>query len=181
METYKLLRTIFALLGCHLLVVIFTPSIWQGIATGYPGDSFWTLSLIGRCGVILISLSGMALISVLNASKTQALLRHSRNRWPVLVWLLDCILGVLLFVGIYAISPQVFYGLYQLLIPGLPNQWVIDDAARWREITTVFIPRFGGSMADHLVAIALGGIILFTSYLHRRQKLLAACHFSGRQ
>jgi len=110
----------------------------------------------------------MILIACLNALKTRAMLRRTRHRQRVLVWLFDCSLGVCVFGLFYVLSPQVFYTLYQQVIPGLPNQLVIDNAANWEKFADIIIPRMDAPMSDHLAGIAIGGIVLFTAYLHRR-------------
>lgn len=162
------MRVILILTICHLIAAVISPAIWHGVFAGYPGDSFWTLSEVGRIGVIVISISGMVMIACLNAFKTRTILRRSQHRQRILVWLLDSGLGICVFGLFYVLSPQVFYALYQQLIPGLPDQLVIDSAANWKKFADIIIPRMNAPMSDHLAGVAIGGIVLFTAYLHRR-------------
>lgn len=160
------LRLGAVLLACHVLFAALAPAIWQGIAAGYPGDSFWTLASIGRLGVVAISITGLGALAVFNYWKSGVILRRKQNRMRVAIWVLDCGIGVAAFGVVYVISPQIFYTLYQMLIPGLPNQWVIDNAARWDNFIAIMIPQNGAPMADHLAGVAIGGIVFFTTYLH---------------
>ncbi|SEW37727.1 hypothetical protein SAMN04488515_2388 [Cognatiyoonia koreensis] len=162
------MRTLFIWLLCHLVVVAASPVVWTGVADGYVGDSFWTLSDVGQIGVIAICLSGLLTVATVNAWKTLAILRMSHHRWRISVWLLDVVLGLGVFAIAYVLSPQVFYSFYQQLFPSLPDQWVIDSAANWTKLLKVTSPRHGASLSDHIAGIAMGGIVLFTAYLHRR-------------
>lgn len=163
------MRILLVWIFCHLAAAAAMPAFWQGAANGYAGDSFWTLSVPGRIGVATISISGLLILAAVNNWKTQAILRWSRYRWRVPVWLLDVALSLALFALLFSISPQIYYSFYQQIIAGLPNQWVIDGPFNWDRLRDIALPRSGASLADHTGAIAIGGLILFTAYLHRRQ------------
>jgi len=162
------MRILFAWLSCHVIAVIVAPAIWIGVQSGYSNDSYWTLSTAGQVGVLTITICGLLVLSALNAWKTNKILSRSKHRARLLVWLLDCALSVGVFILAYIVSPQVFYAFYQQVIPDLPNQWVIESAANWERITSIMIPRTGGTLADHAAGVAVGGTIMFTAYLHRR-------------
>lgn len=163
-----MLRLTSIFVACHGIVAALSPAIWQGVRTGYLSDSFWTLSHIGQIGVATISIVGLGAIAALNAAKTRAILRRSQHRHRIIVWCVDCILSLGVFAAAYVLSPQIFYTLYQQIIPALPDQWVVDNAANWERFTSIIIPRVGATMSDHLAGVAVGGVFLFTTYLHRR-------------
>lgn len=162
------MRTLLVWLACYLGAAVMSLAVWQGVQTGYPMDSFWTLSVIGRVGVITITIAGLLLLAAVNAWKTRHILLRSQYRWRVPVWLFDTGLGLLLFGVLFSVSPQFYYSFYQQIIADLPNQWVIDSAFNWDRLREVAVPRTGGSIADHAAAVAMGGIVLFTAYLHKR-------------
>ena len=162
------MRTFLIWILCHLIAAALIPGIWQGLQNGYPGDSFWTLSELGRIGVIAISVSGLLILTALSALKTNRILRWSQHRWRLLVWLLDVALTLVLFGVLFSVSPQVYYSFYQEIIADLPNQWVIDGPFNWDRLRDIALPTAQGPLADHGATIAMGGLVLFTSYLHRR-------------
>ncbi len=157
--TYVALASMFA-------VVLNSPGIWFGLGRGYPGDSFFTLSGFGQAGVLLISAAGLAAIYALSAAKSRRLLRDQPTR-AVLV-LLDCIVSVVLFGLIYALSPQIFYAFYQQVIPGLPDQTVLRLPLAIDQMRAAFALDPRGSMASHLAGIGWLGIVPFTLWFHAR-------------
>lgn len=80
----------------------------------YTDDSFYTLTLTGRLGVL--ALSGLLFLVTVGASA--ALMRGRRTAVRLAT-------GAFLFVLFVWLSPQAYYALYRLLIEGLPQQWVI--------------------------------------------------------
>lgn len=162
------MRIGFIWLGCFALAAAIIPGVWQGVIAGYPGDSFWTLSTFGRIGVVAISLIGLLLLTALSGWKTRRILGWSKHRWRIPIWLCDVLLTVLLFAVAFSVSPQIYYSFYQDIIAGLPDQWVIDRPLNWDRLRDIATPHTGQAMADHGAAIAVGGLVLFTAYLHRR-------------
>jgi len=162
------MRTSFSWLSAHVIVGALTPALWLAAADGYTGDSFWTLSTFGRLGVVAISVLGMAALGACIAWKTRRLRRTLPQVPTAILWVCDVLIGVLLFALIFSVSPQIFYSFYQLIFDGLPQQWVIDGPLNWDRLAEVIPPRTAGSLADHLAFVAMGGVVLFTTYLHWR-------------
>ncbi len=82
----------------------------------YDGDSFYTLTWIGRTGLVVLSVA-MTLTVLWLAMKLMG-----RLSWPFRVVLAL----VLLFAWVW-LSPQVYYTYYMTLFEGLPWQIVIKD------------------------------------------------------
>ena len=144
-----------------LLIALFSPAIWGQALHGYPGDSYWTLGLWGRAGVLAISLIAITFFYA-------ALWMLFRRLAPMPRAFAITGVGVVGFVLLHALMPQVFYSFYRLLFPDLPQQWVITglpDPARLRAIASI---RTGGSLSDHLSATALWGIVPFAVWSSRR-------------
>lgn len=159
-------RLVLAGIGASFGAVITIAAQRLQVTTGYPSDSFWTLGLGGRAGVIAISLTGIIAMFCLLAVKTQFILRVKRQISGTAWALFDCAAGLLIFGVIHTVSPQIFYSFYRLVFTGLPTQWVIDglfDATRLQIIAGLSVE---GSLADHLAGVTLWAIIPFTLWLH---------------
>ncbi len=88
----------------------------DGIDGIYPRDSFFTLSLAGQVGLVLVSV-------MLAAGTVFLAWRLSRARSLIL----RAFVGVVLFGAFVWISPQAYYGYYLLIFDGLTPQWVVQD------------------------------------------------------
>ena len=102
----------------------------------YDGDSFWTLGLWGRVG--LVALSAVLALGWLWA------VRRAPGRWPVraAVWAGAFCLFVWL-------SPQVYYLYYLTIFDGLPVQWVIRWPPDWLEPFRLLTLHAKSSLSDH--------------------------------
>ncbi|MEL6997575.1 MAG: hypothetical protein AAFP68_04875 [Pseudomonadota bacterium] len=81
---------------------------------GYDGDSFFTLSSAGQAGLAVLSFCLAIGMIVL----TGWLARGHRPILRIAIWLAA-------FTAFLALSPQVYYTYYRVIIPGLPLQWVV--------------------------------------------------------
>ena len=92
----------------------------------YDGDSFFTLSLWGRIGLVVLSMA-LGLIWVWLAY----LLRRAPR--------IRALLGALALLWCFAsFSPQIYYTYYRFLFDDLPQQWVVQAAAPsflWSSLT----------------------------------------------
>ncbi len=80
----------------------------------YEGDSFYTLTLLGRTGLILLS-TAMAFITIGLFLKVSS--RYSKSVGVGLA---------IVFLGLFvSLSPQFYYTYYMLIFEGLPVQSVI--------------------------------------------------------
>ncbi|MEP1207011.1 MAG: hypothetical protein ABJM29_10115 [Rhizobiaceae bacterium] len=82
----------------------------------YAEDSFFTLTMTGRLGLVALS-------ALLGGLTLALFLRLSRGQY--LVWRLS--LALVLFFAFVWLSPQIYYAYYQLLIGDLPWQIVIGS------------------------------------------------------
>lgn len=80
----------------------------------YAEDSFFTLSVSGRIGLVILSVLLAALILWL------------AWRWSAGKHILArAAIGLGLFIGFEWLSPQIYYAYYLVIFDGLPVQWVI--------------------------------------------------------
>ena len=89
----------------------------------YGDDSFYTLNLIARLGLLAVS-AALTLMLVLIACVCMR-----RQRGPVRV-----AIATLLFSIFVWVSPQIYYEYYQLIFNGLPRQWVIVSLPAFNDL-----------------------------------------------
>lgn len=145
---------------CLCGVALLAFPLWPAILAGYPGDSFWTLGIGGRSGVVAISFGGFAALF----AGCAVLLR----RVPVGPgWTCGAIAaGLLAYAIIYSVSPQVFYSFYRLIFPGLPTQWVIDGMLDFARLSAAIDLRTAASLSDDLAGVGFWALIPFVLW-HR--------------
>ena len=83
---------------------------------GYAEDSFFTLGIGGRIGLLALSL--------LLAAGCVVLIFWVSRRFGLAAGLLASVAVAYLFIWL---SPQIYYGYYLLIFDGLPVQWVIKS------------------------------------------------------
>lgn len=162
----NLWRLFIGMIACIIGVGIAAAGIWPMIAAGYPDDSYWTLGIAGRAGVLSISLFGVACVFWLFAVKTRIILsvktQVSGTAWA----LFDIAIGMLVFGVVLTVSPQVFYTFYQFIFEGLPSQWVIDGLFDTPHLQAIATFQANANLADHIAGVVLWAIVPFTGWLH---------------
>lgn len=118
----------------------------------YDGDSFFTLGLAARIGLLM--LSGILLLGSLALVYRLCRGRHLLFR---------VMIAGIIFLGFLWASPQIYYGYYLLIFDGLPRQWVIGLPPSIYEMVEIVSFTGRGRLADHgqgilfwcLLAVAL--------------------------
>ena len=90
---------------------------------------------------------------------------------PIILGLpLDVAIGFVTFAVVYAISPQIYYTLYQFIFPNLPNQIVVKRLLDVERI--IQIAQFSpvGSLSNHLAGIAFWAVLPFTIWMHANRR-----------
>lgn len=122
----------------------------------YDADSFFSLTLYGRVGLILVS----ATLSVLMIVLTRLFTRG----WP---WVVRLMLALTFLWFFMWLSPQIYYQYYRTLFDGLPAQWVIgmppDLGLTLRVITFT-----GPADLSHHGQGALGLLMVFAALSRQR-------------
>ena len=116
---------IFWLCGLLCAVVWLAKGTVLTLADG-AGDSFYTLSLIKRTGLTVLTILLLLVLQALSDFKSRYLISHLRLTQIVGVPL-DLLLTLFLFVVWFSLAPQIYYFYYQQIIPGLPQQWIADS------------------------------------------------------
>ncbi|MEL6642198.1 MAG: hypothetical protein AAFP98_12975 [Pseudomonadota bacterium] len=160
--------TLIGMVASLIAVGLIADNIWANVKANYPGDSFWTLGWGGRVGVLAISTIGITLIFLFLAWKTRIILRMTRQATGMAWMIIDVVLGLMFFAVVFSASPQVFYSFYRLIIPGLPQQWVIDGPINIERLGQIVTLAIDGHLADHLAGLAFWAIVPFTVWLHQR-------------
>lgn len=149
-----------------ITVILGAPNVVFAIENGYDGDSYWTLKTGGRIGVALISTFSLTALFTLLGLKSRVF-----RRLPMNVGLpLDIFIGLVTFAVTYAISPQIYYTLYQFIFPNLPNQIVVKRLLDFERIIQIAQFSPNGSMSDHLAGIAFWAVLPFTIWMHAQRK-----------
>ena len=92
-----------------------------------PGDSFYSLSAFQQTGLVTWSILLIFVLFRLSIFKSNKVYAWcvAHNLWQLPAFIIDLSLTLILFFLLVRISPQIYYFYYQLVIPGLPAQWVI--------------------------------------------------------
>ena len=151
--------------AAFVTVVLGAPGIWLSAMAGYTGDSFWTLGIGGRLGVIVISITGFALIFALLSLRPTT----PKGLPPVVRVLSRCVLGCVIYGFLYSVSPQLFYTFYRFIFPDLPVQIVVSDAFDLARIAKSISLQTGGSLSDHLAGLGFWAILPFTIWVCGRR------------
>lgn len=119
----------------------------------YAGDPFFSLTLIGRTGLIVLSL-------LLAAFTMSAFVRCARQlRRPARLLLALLVLWVFVWL-----SPQAYYLYYMILIDGLPLQNVVQPPPGPFEIIGLLSFSGKASLAHHSQGL-LGWALILLSFL----------------
>lgn len=138
------------LIAAALIVLAWHPSVWVRLSQGYPGDSFFTLTMPGRTGLVVLTGLMMVLFYSLSERKSRWLQKwHGKSSvGKSIIPALDVLLILLALVTALTVVPQFYYSYYLILFDGLPQQWVIKPlsiASVWHSLS---VPR-EGNMALH--------------------------------
>jgi len=122
----------------------------------YEGDSFFTLSMAGQVGLLVLSVT----LSLLWLVAVWVLARGRAPIWRLL-------LAVALFVSFVWASPQIYYQYYRLIIDGLPAQWVIGAPPNLGDLSQLLTFTAAPNLSHHAQG-ALGWSMLALAALRRR-------------
>lgn len=148
-----------------ILAVTTAPSLWRGLALGYEGDSFHTLSVPGRTGLALLSLILAIGLASLAVGKTMLLYR-SIESWPLpgflTIVVLDGLANLSLFWLFLWLSPQLYYTYYLILFDSLVWQWVVKAPPGPGVVFDVIAMPRSGNLSGHGLGL-LGRALLLLS------------------
>lgn len=122
----------------------------------YDGDSFLTLSLAGRIGLIALS-------ALLSAITIWASWRIGRGR-RFATRILTALAMLYLFTWL---SPQVYYGYYLMIFDGLPLQIVIHAPPSPADVAGLLTFQANATLSDHSKG-ALGWLLIAASLFRMR-------------
>lgn len=125
---------------------------------GYDGDSFFTLGMGGRIGLVLLS----AVLMILCAGLVWKLVDGLGRVWRVLV-----ALG--LFWGFIWLSPQIYYAYYWMIFEDLPVQVVIGGPPGLGDILRLVSFTDRASLAHHGQGV-FAWMLMILALLRRRPK-----------
>lgn len=116
--------------------------------TVYDGDSFFTLSLAGQAGLIVLS-------TFLSACAIWAGWRISQDR-RIFTRILIALAALYLFAWL---SPQIYYGYYLIIFDGLPLQIVVQSPPPPGEVARLLSFQANSTLSDHSKG-ALGWLLI---------------------
>lgn len=134
-------------------------------------DSFFTLDLAGRAGLVLLSAFFLAFLFWLLAVKSRGLhkcfpWRAGAGRYALIAG--DILLGWLIYLVAHHLSPQLYYSYYLTLFDGLQAQWVIDAEIDWEILKNVVLPGSKDRLSDILACAGFWAVPPYTLLLHRQ-------------
>ncbi|MFL4468580.1 hypothetical protein ACERZ8_01340 [Tateyamaria armeniaca] len=124
----------------------------------YEGDSFFTLTLWGRMG--LLALSVLFALVALAVTRLMTYYRPLVIRIPI--W-------AVLFITFVWASPQGYYTYYRLIFDGLPAQSVLGALPRPEEMIALLTFRHSATLSAHSLGV-LGWAMLAIAIWPRRRK-----------
>ncbi len=122
----------------------------------YDADSFFTLGIAGRIGLVCLNLFLSALAMGLVWYACAGLKRVSR-----------VLTALLVFWGFVWLSPQIYYLYYIAIFDGLPWQIVVKSPPRIADIVRVFSFTGNANLSAHGQGV-LGWAMVLTALLRRR-------------
>ncbi len=148
--------------GSFLMAAAGLSALWGWDQADLTDDSLFTLALGPRIGLILLSGALIYGLFWLSAAKSQFLYRQAGRRWLLLAAACDLLASGLLFLLAAVLSPQLYYSYYRLVIPGLPEQWVIGRNSIDVVVAKLTSARATASLADIAVAASFWGLLVMT-------------------
>mmetsp|Transcript_24008 Transcript_24008/g.44072 ORF Transcript_24008/g.44072 Transcript_24008/m.44072 type:complete len:132 (+) Transcript_24008:5493-5888(+) len=124
----------------------------------YDGDSFYTLTIAGQIGLVLVS--------VVFAVLTLGLTRIMMLRRPLII---KIPLWFFLFICFVWASPQGYYMYYRLIFDGLPAQWVIGALPPPQQMISLLTFQHQATLSAHSVGV-LGWAMLAVALWPQRRK-----------
>lgn len=131
------------------------------VVSGYPDDTFYHLTRWQRLGLATISSIGLATLVAASWGLTHWWQRwcHQRTRSGLTFNLLVVAIG---FWMVLSVAPQLYYGYYRTVMPGLPGQWVVHHPLPLGDYLRLYAFPGRGPMADHFAALAAWVLLLNT-------------------
>ncbi len=123
----------------------------------YDGDSFFTLTLAGRIGLLALS----ALLSVALIWASWRVGRSQRRFTRILI-------ALALFYGFVWLSPQIYYSYYLMVFDGLPLQLVVGAPPGPDEAVRLLALQGASNLSDHGKAM-LGWVMIVVAMVLRTQ------------
>jgi len=123
----------------------------------YDGDSFYTLTWIGRIGLVILSVTMTLAVLWLATSLMK------RVAWPVRLTI-----ALVLFFAWVWLSPQVYYTYYMTLFEGLPWQIVVKDPPGVGHLLGMLSFTGAANLSAHSQGV-LGWLLLVLTALVRRK------------
>ena len=124
----------------------------------YEGDSFFTLTIWGRIG--LLGLSVVFAVAALAITRLMTFHRPLLIRVPI--W-------AVLFITFVWASPQGYYTYYRLIFDGLPAQSIVGAVPRPEELIALLTFRHSATLSAYSVGL-LGWAMLAVALWPQRRK-----------
>lgn len=123
----------------------------------YDSDSFFTLTLAGRIGLVAVS----ACFALFSLFVTRVLTIGRTGVARFIIW-------AAVYLGFVWISPQGYYAYYRIIFDDLPAQWVIGNPPAARELLELLSFRAPRTLSAHGIGI-LGWLMLVVTVWPQRR------------
>jgi hypothetical protein len=122
----------------------------RALLSGHQEDSLFTLRPLEQLGVVALAALMMLAAGWLAYRAACRLARLTRSPSAHAAGLAaNLALTLALYALGWMLAPQIFYAYYQMIIPGLPSQWVIRGAEQVGEFADAVRLLGDGSLASH--------------------------------
>jgi hypothetical protein len=150
--------------GSLILVVLWHHSLIFKVLLVQTNDSFYSLSVIQRMGLIAWSMLLITVLFWISFLKSAKILARqvAHNKSLLIAFVTDLVLTLALFVLLYRLSPQIYYIYYQLVVPGLPVQWVLKPGLDLELLFPKLLLQSTKSYSDLLVGLTFWWLIFCT-------------------
>ncbi|MDX1402241.1 MAG: hypothetical protein R3245_09990 [Kiloniellales bacterium] len=145
-----------------ILVAASDPRIWPKAASGYPGDSIYTLATASGLGLLLVSTILISMVLLIGDRVEESV----RQKIASDTWLLPlrlfaaALLLFILFAVSYLLSPQIYYLYHFVVLGDLPMQWAGRPLSDLGNLRDLLFLKPGMPLSEDAAAMTLHALLL---------------------
>lgn len=164
----RLKTVLIAAAASAMGVVIASPSLRAGVISGLQSDSLFTLEPWEAAAVTAISTVLCLAGILLSVAKTLLVCRRTPPH-PVpraIIAIADILVTASLFAVFYSVAPQLYYEYYRIIIPGLPDQWVVQSRFDPSRLITALSLPSTGRLAELAAGLVFWTVLIVSLWFH---------------
>ncbi|MEM7444185.1 MAG: hypothetical protein AAF414_12745 [Pseudomonadota bacterium] len=153
---------------CALAIFICVPTLRTGLIASVAGDSLFNLTPRQATGVALFS-AIFAVIGGMVSVQKSLLLAGFRSHGALggsIVTVADLAITATGYAVVYSLVPQLYYAFYRMIIPGLPDQWVVRSWFDVHRVERAILVLHEGRLADLVAGLLFWTLLAMTLWIH---------------